>query len=181
MVNLSKSSCYLPSHDNGSLRKSIGHLLRMESMDVGETYLGMLLFWGRHKVKWFSFLCDKVSSTINLWDSSSLSQAGRTWLIQSVTNTMANFLTSTFWLPDKIRKKLRNEQSKFWWGKTSNTFLRTISWKTVCKHKHEGDLGIRGASLMNTSLLTKLAWRILSNPSYLVARVLKARYENGLG
>lgn len=34
---------------------------------------------------------------------------------------------------------------------------------------------------MNTSLLTKLAWRILSNPSYLVARVLKARYEKGLG
>lgn len=46
--------------------------------------------------------------------------------------------------------------------------------------KHEGGLSIRNTSLMNISLLTKRAWRILSNPNF-VARVLKAKKEKGNG
>lgn len=75
-LNLSKSGCYLPTHVNGSIRQSITHLLRKENMDARIRYLGMPLFWGRYKVKRFYSLCDNVSSKINSWDSSSLSEAG---------------------------------------------------------------------------------------------------------
>lgn len=76
MVNLSKSGCYLPTHVNGSIRQSIRHLLRRENMDARVRYLGMPHFWGRYKVERFYSLCDNVSSKINSWDSSSLSEAG---------------------------------------------------------------------------------------------------------
>lgn len=45
----------------------------------------------------------------------------------------------------------------------------------------QGSLGIRSIGKMNEALLTKLAWRILQNPSSLLAKVFKTKYKKDKG
>lgn len=45
----------------------------------------------------------------------------------------------------------------------------------------EGGLGIRPLSQLNEAFLSKLAWKIVSNPSSLLARVFDAKYNRGRG
>lgn len=42
--------------------------------------------------------------------------------------------------------------------------------------KNEGGLGFRKVHEFNLALLAKLEWRLLTNPSSLMARVLKPKY-----
>ena len=65
----------------------------------------------------------------------------------------------------------------FWWGSTSakrNTHW--LSWKCMAIPKSHGGLGFRSLKEFNTAMLAKQGWRLLTNPSSLAARVLKAKY-----
>ena len=65
----------------------------------------------------------------------------------------------------------------FWWGqKHHETKMAWVGWKTMCKPKSQGGMGFRNLQAFNLALLAKQAWRILSNPSSLAARTLKAKY-----
>lgn len=86
-----------------------------------------------------------------------------------------------FWLPTRIHKEIKREQSKFWWGKNCQPSFISISWNKICRHKCERGLGIKDLPTMNLALLTKVAWRIIVRPNSLLAKVLGARYEKGNG
>ena len=65
----------------------------------------------------------------------------------------------------------------FWWSQSQQEAkLGWISWKRICNSKANGGLGFRNLKAFNLAMLAKQAWRILTNPSSLVAKVLKARY-----
>ena len=65
----------------------------------------------------------------------------------------------------------------FWWGqKHQETKMAWVGWKTMCKPKSQGGMGFRNLQVFNLALLAKQAWRILTNPGSLVARILKAKY-----
>ena len=46
----------------------------------------------------------------------------------------------------------------------------------MCNPKARGGLGFRNLKAFNLTILAKRVWRILNNPSSLLARVIKARY-----
>lgn len=48
--------------------------------------------------------------------------------------------------------------------------------KVLCRPKMAGGLGCRDYRSFNLALLAKQGWRLLNNPSSLVAQVLKAKY-----
>ena len=84
---------------------------------------------------------------------------------------------SCFQLPQSLCHDLERMMKNFWWGqRQQETKISWVSWKRLCISKTNGGLGFRNLQAFNQAMLAKQAWRILSNPSSLVARVLKARY-----
>lgn len=92
---------------------------------------------------------------------------------------MVNSIKEGFWLPPRIHKEMKREQSKFWWGQNSQPSFKNIAWNKICRRKCVGGLGIKDLPTMNRALLTKLTLKIMANPSSQLAKVLRARYEKG--
>lgn len=111
----------------------------------------------------------------------SLSQTGGTCLINSVPNTMTNYAMSNFLLPKNILQTINRCISKFWWGKERDTFVRFISWHKICQPKSFGGLVNKNSNIMNLVLLTKVAWRILTQPVSLLSKVYRAKYVRSNG
>ena len=60
----------------------------------------------------------------------------------------------------------KQQQSKIAW----------VGWKKMCMPKSLGGMGFRNLQAFNLALLAKQAWRILTNPYSLAARILKAKF-----
>ncbi|KAF7842619.1 BRASSINOSTEROID INSENSITIVE 1-associated receptor kinase 1 [Senna tora] len=54
--------------------------------------------------------------------------------------------------------------------------ISMISWHRICQPKKQGGLGIRRFEPLNTALLGKQYWRMLSNPNLLISQVFRAKY-----
>lgn len=66
---------------------------------------------------------------------------------------------------------------KYWWksgNKEKN--IHWMSWERMCASKFHGGLGFRHLHEFNVALLGKQGWRIVTNPTSLVARMFKAKY-----
>jgi hypothetical protein len=84
---------------------------------------------------------------------------------------------STYLLPKGLCNKLDSMTSRFWWGSnTDQKRTHLINWKKTCKRKFEDGMGFRDTRTFNEALLAKQGWRILTEPTSLMARVLKAKY-----
>lgn len=67
--------------------------------------------------------------------------------------------------------------TRFWWdGNDQRRKMSWISWQELAKQKAEGGLGFREIQAFNQALLAKQAWRVLTNPNCLQARVLTGKY-----
>lgn len=51
-----------------------------------------------------------------------------------------------------------------------------MSWSRMCVPKKYGGMGFIRVREYNIAMLGKLAWRVMTEPQFLVARLLKARY-----
>jgi hypothetical protein len=66
---------------------------------------------------------------------------------------------------------------RFWWAQQENeNKMHWLSWEVLTKQKREGGLGFRDLYGFNMAMLARQAWRMLTAPDSLCARVLKAKY-----
>lgn len=111
----------------------------------------------------------RISSKLESWDVKMLSQAGRTCLLKSVANMMANYGMSCLSMPSKVVKDISSKRSKFRWGRIFPSFAILL-------------VGIKFVSRrVNTAFLSKLVWRIVSNPNTLLSQNFTAKYEKCKG
>lgn len=83
-----------------------------------------------------------------------------------------------FLLPLGLCQEMENLMNEYWWSGTigAGKGIRWRSWAGLCMPKSKGGMGFRKLHETNLSLLGKQAWRLLTKPDSLVARVYKARY-----
>ena len=111
------------------------------------------------------------------WKGKLLSMGGKEILIKAVAQAIPTYTMSYFQLPQGLCEDLESMTRNFWWGqKQHESNMAWVGWKQMCYPKSKGGLGFRDLKAFNLAMLAKQAWRILTNPTSLIARVLKAHY-----
>ena len=127
-----------------------------ETLSLGK-YMGCLIISSKVTNSTFMDIQEKVSAQLSKWKANSLSQAGRTVLIQSNLATKANFQMQAFSLPPTILSSLDKSYRNFFWNKPRlSKSPKLIGWDKICQPKKYGGLGIRKAKINNVALQFKL-------------------------
>ncbi|XP_031097121.1 uncharacterized protein LOC116001379 [Ipomoea triloba] len=66
--------------------------------------------------------------------------------------------------------------NKYWWGSGTERGIHWKAWDPLCVPKKFGGLGFKDLRAFNLAMLGKHAWRFLTMPNSLVAKIYKARY-----
>nr|GEW86844.1 reverse transcriptase [Tanacetum cinerariifolium] len=90
---------------------------------------------------------------------------------------MPMYVMNIFLLPDTLIDDIHIALNCFWWGDGFKANpVRWCSWEKMCFLKFRGGLGFRHFGVFNRSLLAKQVWRLITNPTTLAVKVLKAHY-----
>jgi hypothetical protein len=66
---------------------------------------------------------------------------------------------------------------RYWWSQQDKSNkIHLLSWEKLTRSKKNGGLGFRDLHLFNMAMLSRQAWRLLTNTDTLCGRVLKAKY-----
>lgn len=161
-------------------QSAISQAMGMETtMDLGR-YLGMPTLVSRVTKETYAYLCEKIDRRLAGWKSKYLSLAGRITLAKSTLSTMATCSMQSAKIPrtvcDSIDKRIRRF---VWGGDDEKSRVHLLSWETLKLPRDKGGVGLRSARQMNAAFLTKLGWRVLSEPNALWSRVLRHKYCKG--
>ncbi|XP_074352566.1 uncharacterized protein LOC141691705 [Apium graveolens] len=91
-VNFNKSSIYFNPNTLSADREEICQSLQVQEVNEPGKYLGLSMKISRKKISVFQFLIDKVKQKLQGWGTKSVSRAGKATLIQTVAQTIPNFL-----------------------------------------------------------------------------------------
>ncbi|XP_031090853.1 uncharacterized protein LOC115995843 [Ipomoea triloba] len=177
-VNYHKSSVCFSRNTHAQHREEVVGLLGVTQAPNFGKYLGLPAFVGRNRKQAFSYIEDKIKQRILSWNKRLLTQAGKEVLLKSVAQAMPTFSMSVFLLPDSVCTSLERTMNRYWWG-SGTVAERRIHWKAwdrLCLPKKFGGLGFKDLRAFNLAMLGKQAWRFLTKPTSLVAKVYKARY-----
>jgi hypothetical protein len=161
---------------------SVRQILQVQPEDFEDKYLGLPTPQGRMHKGRFQNLQARLLKRMLVWGDGIPSQAGKETLIKSIAQAIPTYITSVFKLPMAVCDDLMRMVRNYWWG-SSQAKRKThwISWDKITMSKDHGGLGFRNVRVFNQALLARQAWRLLTNPNSLCARVLKAKYyPNGV-
>ncbi|KAL5559711.1 hypothetical protein UlMin_035922 [Ulmus minor] len=151
--------------------------LGVPKVGCDEKYLGLPCFSGKNKRRLFASIKDRVWNKLSGWKSKFLSTGGREVLTKAIIQSIPTYSMSMFKLPFSLIKELHRLCAQFWWGgNNEKKRMHWCTWERLCAHKLNGGMGFRDMRLFNKAILAKQAWRILTCPSSLAARVLQGFY-----
>ncbi|XP_019150536.1 PREDICTED: uncharacterized protein LOC109147328 [Ipomoea nil] len=175
-VNYHKSSICYSRNTSDEDRQSVAQILGVAQAPNFGKYLGLPSFIGRHKKAAFAYVEDKIRQRIGSWNKKLLSQAGKEILLKTVTQSMPTFSMSVFLLPVSVCTAIERTMNRYWWDSGTDRRIHWKAWDKLCVPKKYGGLGFKDLRAFNLAMLGKQAWRMLTKPDSLVARVYKARY-----
>ena len=103
--------------------------------------------------------------------------AGRLTLVKAVTNSMAIYPMHHDRIPNGIIQEIERLQRNFVWGEDQGEKRwHAIAWERLCQPKEVGGVGIKSLERMNDAFLSKILWRLNTNPTSLWVQVLLGKY-----
>lgn len=124
-------------------------------------------------------LLTAVENRVNSWLTQFLSQAGKTTLVKHVGQALSLYQMATFLILKSLCYKIDSHLDRYWWGEDTRLKKRKmhrLAWVNICKTKKEGGLGFRISEINNLAMMARSFWRLVENPTSLLAQVLKAKY-----
>ncbi|PPD83786.1 hypothetical protein GOBAR_DD19256 [Gossypium barbadense] len=119
-------------------------LLGMTVVENLNNYLGLPIPIGKKKSAAFKEITNRLSYRINSWTKWLLSFGGKEVFIKTVLQSIPMYAMSIFLVPKGIIDDIQEKLSRAWWaGKEKGRYWAMIPWKTLCKLKAMGALGIR--------------------------------------
>ncbi|GKU89943.1 hypothetical protein SLEP1_g4011 [Rubroshorea leprosula] len=178
-INLTKSKLYVSPNIQrqvaGNLSAACGIPL---TIDLGR-YLGVPILHGRSSASTYKLILEKIQVKLAGWKQTLLSMAGRRVLVQAVTSAIPSYTMQSILLPNSICAAIDNLNRKFLWGSDVANKQHLVNWRTVCRPRHLGGLGLRSAKENNQVLISKLGWQLISNQNKPWCRALSTKYLKG--
>jgi hypothetical protein len=176
-VNIDKSSIYFSKNTKERDKRKMMDALGIAAEAPNEKYLGLPVHVGKSKTKIFNYLKDRLWSKIMGWMEKWLSKMGKEILIKACCQAIPLFAMSCFDITKELCDQMSSMVCRFWWAQQEDTNkVHWLSWEKLACSKKIGGLGYKDLHSFNIAMLAKQAWRLLTDPSSLCARVLKAKY-----
>ena len=85
---------------------------------------------------------------------------------------------SAFLLPTSFGEEIKRMMNSFYWGleKNGGRSINWLNWDKMTVCKDHGGLNFRDLEGFNLAMLGKQGWKLLTNSSSLLTKVLKAKY-----
>ena len=176
-ISFDKSRVFFSNNMSWEAQQEVSEALCIEPTDDLGMYLGMPTLTSRVTKDTFGYLCEKIDRRLAGWKTKYLSLAGRVTLAKSTVSTIASYAMQTAKIPKNTCDKIDQKTRRFIWGGNEDTKrIHLISWERLQSPLNQGGLGCRSSRQVNAAFLTKLEWRVLTEPNALWSRVLRNKY-----
>jgi len=176
-INTAKSSVSFSRRAPPQLKSKVKDIVQIPNEGGIGKYLGLPEPFGRKKKDLFASIVDKIKQKAKSWRNRFLSSAGKMVMVKSVLSTMPSHSMTCFKLPISLCNQIQSAVTRFWWDSNSGAKkMAWVSWDEMAQTKTNGGLGFREFECFNDAFPTKLRWRLLNNPTGLLARTLFGKY-----
>nr|KYP42577.1 hypothetical protein KK1_036020 [Cajanus cajan] len=177
-INYDKSEVFLNRHAPPTTHIMLYNTLHVQKCVTTGKYLGIPSMIGRNKNEVFRFIKERIWKKLQSWSHKSLSKAGKETLIKAILQALPSYAMSVFMIPNRTIDEIEKLLNAFWWGANSNKHkgIKWMRWERLAISKLEGGLGFKNLSAFNLAMLSKQAWRFLSNPNSLISRIYQEKY-----
>jgi hypothetical protein len=177
LLSPSKCSILLGNNVREEDGKDTLSILQIEKAEFEEKYLGLPVPEGRLKNGQFQPSKDTLHKYMNDWCEKYMSSGAKEALIKSVIQAIPAYAMSVFKFSAGLCEEFAQITRDFWRGdELDRRKTHWKSWEKIIAPKYIGGLGFRDYRLFNQALLARQAWRLLTFPSSLCARLLKSKY-----
>ncbi|CAK8532022.1 unnamed protein product [Lathyrus sativus] len=157
-INIRNSSLFGIMTDDYFM-KAAEHFIGCRLDGLSFKFLSLTVGGNHRRIFFWDPVVKCLKTKLSSWKGRWLSTGGRIALINLVLFNLPVYFLSFYTLPKKFLHVLVSLRRKFLWAwLKGKSYIAWVSWKTICKSKEEGGLGVKDLGMFNKALLEKWWW-----------------------